>query len=61
MSGPRAILLDWQPIGAGALVGKAKVRLPIGLKMPISASSRRTVGHGRNCRPNRSATRTEKS
>ncbi len=30
---PRLLLIDWHPIGKGALVGKAKVKLPIGLEI----------------------------
>jgi hypothetical protein len=30
-AGPRLQLLEWSPIGKGALLGRAKVRLPIGL------------------------------
>jgi hypothetical protein len=33
MSGPRAILLDFTPLVAGALVGRARVRLPSGLEI----------------------------
>jgi hypothetical protein len=30
---PKSVLLNWTPIGAGYLVGKATARLPIGLEI----------------------------
>jgi hypothetical protein len=41
---PRMKLLAWQPIGKGALVGKAKVRLPIGPEIDGVAIFRRAGG-----------------
>jgi hypothetical protein len=46
---PRMRLVQWKRVGKGLLIGKATVRLPIGLEIADIGGSKKTASGGLNC------------